>query len=628
MTSDQPGSESPQGIHPVACPIKLAEALEAMMEEFFETKSEDFLRRTREKVCFLEVPAGAILLKEGDRDDDVYFVLRGRLRAVKSRPRGRNETLGEIGRGETIGELALLLGEPRSATIVALRDSIVARLGSADFQELLTMEPKLVLTMARGVIQRYRHAERMRQPPRKPVNVCFLALHPDLDTLGFASVLAEARQTYGGQVPLLDGRAAAKALGLQEVRFEDRSKIVEWVTRMEATSESLFLVADPCPSAWTALCVCLADEIFLLADADHDPALTRLEQELFEGDRALHAAMHTLVLLHDPAKKSPRGTARWLDNHPVHRHFHFRRGHAPDLRRLARVLAGRAVGFVLAGGGARAFVHFGVINALGEAGIEPDFLGGTSMGATAAGWRAMDLRGQDYVDAGRKVYLNKPTSDINPLPMLSVIRGRRVRRITEEAVTDTAGSAIDIEDTWIPFFCIATNLSLAEQAVLQRGSMAKSLLASFSIPGALPPILIDGQLMVDGGTFNNFPVDVMESQGVGKIIGVVASQGRAPHVPLQELPDNFSLLLDSLRPAHKRRYKIPLLPEILLSATISSSVSRQRLAIDRVDLLFQPKVHRIGLLEWEKYDEIIREAHEKTREELVGMDPAKLDEFR
>jgi len=615
-------------IQEISCPVKLAESLEEMLEQFFETKSGDFLKLTRTKVRFLEVPAGTTLFEEGDTDDDLYFVLRGRLRAIRSGPRGQRQTIGEIGRGETIGELALISGEPRSASILALRDSVVARLTREAFCELLGYEPTLALTVVKGVIERFRRTERLRQPPQKPVNLCLVALHETINAADFAALLAEARRQYGGAVHVVTEADAAAANGLERVTTADRESVAEWITKLEATAEAVFLVTSAPGSAWSLMCAKLADEIVLLADSKHSPGLTPPERALFDGEDAAPAVMRTLVLFHDRAKASPTGTSAWLNARPACRHFHYRPGHAPDLRRLNRIFAGRAVGLVLAGGGARAFVHFGVINALAEAGIEPDFLGGTSMGATAAAWRALDLTGDDLVAAGRKVYLNKPTSDINPLPMMSVIKGKRVRRITGQAVRDAAGADIDIEDMWLPYFCIATNLSASEQAILHRGPLTKSLLASFSIPGALPPVIICGQLMVDGGTFNNFPVDVMETLGVGKIIGVITCQQHAPTLELEELPDSFPLLLDRFRPRLSRRFHLPLLPEILISSTISSSINRQRLAINRVDLLFEPAVERIGLLEWDKYDSLIQEAHRDTRRVLAEMDPEKIRAFQ
>jgi NTE family protein len=620
-------ARGPTGPKEISCPQRLEVAFQDMLARFFETKSVGFLETARSQVTFLEVPQGAVLIEEGCLSDDIYFVLGGRLRAVRA-VRGGVHMLGEIGRGEVIGELAMLLGEPRSASILAVRDSVVAMLPRLAFEAALEEEPRLALTVARGAVRRYQLAEKMRQPARKPTTVCFLALSPQVDAMEFARQIADLRVERGEVVPLIRHEDIPADVEPPSTDGPCPHRLADWLIRLEAASDCVFLIAEDSASAWTRHCLRHADEVLLLVDGHALPGISRLEHELFDGDGPAPSIFQTLVLFHDPTTVMPKGTARWLDRRPVHRHFHVRRGHVPDLRRMARTLSGTAIGYVLAGGGARAFVHFGVINALSEFGIEPDFLGGTSMGATASAWRAMDLKGPDFVSAGRKVYLNKPTSDINFFPVMSLVRGRKVRRITEQAIEDAAGSQIDIEDMWLPYFCIATNMSAAEQAVLKRGPLARSLLASFSIPGALPPVLIDGHLMVDGGTFNNFPVDIMESLGVGRIIGVVVDEEEYPKLDLQELPDQATLLLDSLRPANRRQYNLPFLPEILLTATISSSINRQRQASNRVDLLFKPHVSRIGPLQWEKYDALIEEAHADTLKVLQATNPEKLNEFR
>lgn len=624
--ASQPG----HSILPVEQTGDLAAALAEMLGLFFQTSSPDLLRLTAEKAAFMEIAAGVALFHQDEHSDEVYFVLRGRLRAVKTDDRGRSTTLGEIGRGETIGELAMILGEPRSASIFALRNSLVARLTRADFESFLVVEPKLALTVARGAVERYRRAERLRNPPRKPVVICLIPIAPSVEARAFGLELGLARAKYGDPVHTITSDDVRRELGALDgdACSGCHGPVGEWLTTMESTAEAMILVADPSATPWTERCIRQADEILLLADGDAPPVVSAVEKQLFDGEIAAPTVIQSLILLHPPDKRSPTGTVKWLDRRPVDRHFHIRRGHGRDMQRLARTLAGRAVGIVLAGGGARAFVHFGVVNALADFGIEPDFIGGTSMGATAAAWRAMDLTGDDYVDAGRKVYLNKPTSDINLLPMMSFVRGKRVRRITEQAIVDAAGSQIGIEDTWIPYFCIATDLSVSEQAVLNRGSLSRSLLASFSIPGALPPIIINDHLMVDGGTFNNFPVDVMEAQGVGKIIGVVMTEEPTQPLGLTELPDSLELFIDSFKSATKRKYRLPFLPEILLNSTISASVNRQRRAVDQVDLLIRPSVTRVGLLDWEKYDQIIREAHADTSRMLAEMGDDALREYR
>ena len=95
------------------------------------------------------------------------------------------------------------------------------------------------------------------------------------------------------------------------------------------------------------------------------------------------------------------------------------------------------------------------------------------------------------------------------LPLLSLIKGRRLRQIVQSTTRQIFGTEPDIEDLWKNCYCVASNYSQATEHVARSGPMIQAVQASMAIPGALPPSLHDGDLLCDGGTFNNFPVDLM-----------------------------------------------------------------------------------------------------------------------
>lgn len=601
----------------------LNSALTDILNRFFGADDESFLALVRSRVVFRYLEAGDVLLKQGELSDDLYFVLSGRLRAIQAKSNAKDTVLGEIGRGETIGELALILGEPRSASIIALRDSILASLTKVDFETIIKVHPRLALSLARGAIQRMRLAERRRGPPEKPVTICVLPIDPTVDALAFSKDLQVAREKYDSPIRLIANQDTQ--ISTAQPNFADhRAEARDWLTALESSANAIILVADLELTPWTDFCVHHSDEILLLANFDSPPRVTATEKELFDGANPVPIARQTLVLLHPTTRRSPVGTRRWLDRRTVYRHFHIRFPHEPDLFRLARILGGRAVGIVLAGGGARSFVHFGALNALAARGIFADFIGGTSMGAAVGALNAMGLTGERLLQAGRDIFLNKPTSDLNPIPILSFLRGRRVQFLTEQAILNTVGELIDVEDTWIPFFCIATNLSASEETVLSRGSLDRSLLATFAIPGALPPVLLDEQLMIDGATFNNFPVDVMENLGVGTIIGIAYSESKPDSVGTSELPGTFELIRNLFRPRHQRKFKLPTLPEILMKTTVVASTQRQKRAAERVDLMIELEVAGVNLLDWNRIDEIAARAEHETEIMLKDLPPELL----
>jgi NTE family protein len=291
---------------------------------------------------------------------------------------------------------------------------------------------------------------------------------------------------------------------------------------------------------------------------------------------------------------------------------------------MARVISGRAVGLVLAGGGARGLAHLGVYQALEAAGVPIDFVGGTSIGALMGTLIAFDVRADEMERAARDAFLNAPrgnvTGDFNLLPVLSLLKGHRSRHSLTQSLARYADYDAGIEDTWKPFFAIGANFSYGREEVLDFGPLIPSVTASFSIPGALPPVLLRGSLMFDGGTFNNLPVDVMARRGVGKILGVDVTNDRGHALDIAEIPSPLALLRDRLRPRAAQRYRrLPTLPETMLMSTFMSSMSRQREQRRQADLLFHPDLPRIGLLEWQRFDDVVAGGRTHANEILATV---------
>ena len=83
-----------------------------------------------------------------------------------------------------------------------------------------------------------------------------------------------------------------------------------------------------------------------------------------------------------------------------------------------------------------------------------------------------------------------------------------------------------------------------------------------------PPIIHNGDLLVDGGTFNNFPTDIMNSLGIGNVIGIDLHIGKVHSSALETIPNTWELVQDKFRPKRKRKYRLPSLVSILLNTTI------------------------------------------------------------
>jgi NTE family protein len=203
------------------------------------------------------------------------------------------------------------------------------------------------------------------------------------------------------------------------------------------------------------------------------------------------------------------------------------------------------VGLVLSGGGAKGFAHIAVLKEIDKAGIQLDYIGGTSMGAIiggmyAAGYSAVQIEEiildtdfqaliRDKLPRSSETFFEKEFGEntIITLPAdggkiglpRAISRGQNVLNLLLQLLDDADGD-LDFSKLPVPFFCIATDVENGAPVILEKGSLPLALRASGSFPSLLNPIEIDGKLLVDGGIANNFPVSVMKDKGIDIVIGV------------------------------------------------------------------------------------------------------------
>jgi len=620
---------------PSQSPEELLEAHHGMLIDglthIFGQFNPEMLKHVLPWVEWIELGGGEVLFRQDDHDETLFFVVSGRLRASYVDAAGQRSMLGEIARGETVGEMAFFTGEPRTATVTAIRDSVLARFSNTVFRELLLAYPLVSLNMTRQVIERFKRVNSGRKTPTKPVIIGVLGISRNIDTMAFAQSLAQHLRIHGQATVVTSQHMDAQleepgAAQASRGDVERSRRVTVRLDKIEAQHDFVVFVADEQRSEWTQRCIRHCDELLLLADADEPPIAHPNELNLHASDDA-GEAQAVLVLLHPDGRRSPTQTARWLDARHLAGHCHVRRGVTRDWQRLARVVSRNTVGLVLSGGGARGFAHLGVMRAMEEAGIGVDMVAGTSIGAVMAAYAGMDIPAQEMIDAARTAFRENPTGDYNMVPLMSLISGKRLRRVIDSAVVDSRGQHIDIEDLWKDYFCITSNYSAAREAVHTRGPLAKSIRASVSIPGALPPVMLDGELHIDGGTFNNFPTDVMDRRGASRIIGVDLLRDRGLRYELDEVPSALELIRDKLR-GRARRYRLPSLTSLLLNTSLMYSYARQQEALSVLDLHFAPTVYSFGMLDWSKFDKIVDAGYRHGVDQLEKMGDAAIAPYR
>ena len=587
----------------------------------------------RHHLQWVEVAAGEVLMTQGEPGDAMYISVSGRLRVYARDADGQERMVRELARGQVIGEMALFTQAPRSATVVAIRDSVLVRLDRAGWDDLLQASPQISALLTRQTVLRLQ-SPTGRSAQARPLTMAVLPVSQGVNAASFAQRLATALGRHGPtcvvDAAAIDAALAEPGLAQRPVSEREASRrIAQHLDALEAAHDFVLLVGDAAPAPWTERCARHADELLLLADAMQPPELHPTEQQLLSQRPARAEAAEILVLLHPADTLCPRHTAAWLDRRPVTDHVHLRQGDDADVARLARIQSRTAVGLVLAGGGARGCAHLGVYRALQEQGIVVDFVGGTSIGAVMATLVASGRPAQEVTDIARRAFTVNPTGDYRPLPLVSLIAGRRLRRLVEGAVQKLTGFEAQGEDLWKNWYCVASNYSQAREQVLRRGSLSRAIRASVAIPGALPPVLVDGDLLCDGGTFNNFPTDLMRAQrGVGQVIGVDLISRNVRRFDLDEMPSTWTLLLDRLRPRRLRRYRFPSLVSYLMNVTILYSASRQGQTHALADLMLIPPLKRVGMLQWARFDSIVEQGHAHATEVLAQADPALLAALR
>jgi NTE family protein len=505
------------------------------------------------------VLAGDWVLREGDQADDLFVVLRGRMRVV-GRADGEERTLRVLGPGAAIGELALLTGAPRSASVQALRDTTLLRLHRGSFVELIERNAGFAAAVARELALQLQASGGLDAPPSRPALIALAALSPDVPLRAVAASLASALEAFGS-VEVLDASAAGTGA----------------VERAEEENEHVLLLDETGSGAWSDLCRRQADRTLLVAtEGSPLPDGVSRECDLVFLGPASGAAVRALVDRVDPRVLHRLATTEPSD---------------PGAGRLARRIVGRALGVVLSGGGARGFAHIGALAELEEDGIEVDRYGGCSMGAfiaamAAAGWRTDSIRERCHEELVRRSPFNDYT-----LPRVALIRSRKAARMLERLFGE-----MTIEELAKPLFTVTADLVSSGLVVHRRGRVVEAVGASMSIPGLAPPVSHGGRLLVDGGVLNNLPVDAMADTAEGPIVAVD--------------------VVRRLEPSEADEQPLPSIMETLSRATVLGSIERAERNRALALLVVAPDVADVPLRDFRSLDRAIEAGRAAARAAL------------
>jgi NTE family protein len=549
---------------------------------------------------WFSLPGGWELFEAGEPAGHIYFLVSGSLAAFAT-PRGgeARRLLGYIRPGEPVGEMAMIAGEAHSGAVWAVRDSELLRLSKANFEKLLSQHPSLMTNLARVMLARTRQKTK-RSARTAPKVYALIAASPTIDLKLRAQALRDSLTQLGRRTIVVSDAEAGADLG----EFQ--------LDALEAEYDAVLLISPISDTPWFRACLRQADRIWVLARSDARPSIPLLPDE---PSPARQFKLVDVVLLHHGGDRVAARAEEWRTACDAAQLLHWRALADDDCRRLARLIAGQAVGVVLSGGGARAYAHIGVIRALREAKIPIDQIGGTSMGAIIAGCVAMGWDDDEIEMRIRKAFVESNPLGDYVLPVVALSRGKRV----EDRLAEHFGETM-IEDLRLPFFCVSTNLAAGAAKLHRSGRLRDALRATISLPGILPPV-VDSEfgVLVDGAVLNNFPVDVMRAMHRGPIVGVdVAKRGAINPADFIDPPSFLGWIATRGLQAPP-----PIASLLMRTATLTVDPWQGR---ERTDLLVAPDMPDVDLRDWKKFDEAVSSGYQAAvsalkRQPLIGRAP-------
>lgn len=554
------------------------------------------LHALEERVEWVQLRTGQRLFSEGDPADAAYLVSMGGLR-VCVRHDEEERAIDEVGPGEWVGDMALISGRPRSASVYALRDTELVKISERVFEDLVARNALVLREVSRVLVERLeRQMRQKRSKTATPRSIAVVPVGSGVDPGPLARSLARILARYGRAVHI-DAQCVGSDLGRVDIARAHPSdaadlRVASWLAAQEEAFDFVLYEADQEWSEWSGRAMRHADLVVFVTKAGQSERLSEAERHFANMGDPAFLPRKVLVIEQSSHAGSFPETRRWLATRHVDAHFHVR--DERDVERLARILIRRSVGVVFGGGGARGLAHIGVLRALLECGVPIDVVGGASIGAMVAAGAAMELS-PDHLIRALPPLLRAAFRDPT-LPWTSLMKGRRVL----EGARQMAGD-LDIEDLARPAFIVTTNLTRGQPAVHRKGSIAVAIRASSSIPGIFPPVAYDGELHVDGGVSNNVPIDVLDSLYGGHIIAVDV----IPPFDLQATGD-FPPTLSGFTAIRRRirdrgaMTQVPNIMSVLMRCATAGTMGLRSVEAtgERCDLVLQPPVSRWNVIDF------------------------------
>ena len=265
------------------------------------------------------------------------------------------------------------------------------------------------------------------------------------------------------------------------------------------------------------------------------------------------------------------------------------------------------VGLVLSGGGAKGLAHIGALKIIDSLNIRIDYVAGTSMGAIIGALYASGYSGKEIDSIFKKINYDDIISDNLPraaktfyerensekyaitlpfekfkIKLPSGLSSGQNNYNLLSRLTLHVSDITDFSKLPIPFFCIATNVETGEGLILDKGNLAQAITASGAFPSLYKPVIINNQILIDGGVVNNYPIDELKAKGLDVIIGV-------------DVQDNLA-----------SRKNLTSAPDILLQINNFRTINEMKIKSKKTDVYIKPNIDDFNVISFSQGEEIIR----------------------
>lgn len=615
------------------------------------------------RMTLVSFPKGAVLFHENDPGDSLYIVLSGSVRILKSntsRKEIEKDTLAYLNRGDVMGEMALLAGEPRTNTAVVDSTAELLVLSKRDFDALLEKNPTMAVHLSRVLSSRLASIHRSGTPRNQPAKIfALIPAVPAEDRVVFTINLAMSLSEQTRRRVLLcvvdtDGHLISKSLGLPSPAVSDREfrdGLLQDTVRFNQTvavHASGIEILELDPKIFTGVINNVLYSLFALVKDLYDICVFMLPPENKDNLAILMNEFDKVVIAAGPQSRPPdmavvrqltdanilkkperiwlsarRDTTTPADFKPDMRfdwdpdwsRDFLRQGSpffTPDtvrgqrsMDRLARRLTGLSIGFAMGSGAAFGYALIGMLRVMEHEGIFPDVISGTSMGALIGAFYSAGLPPDELEKIACSITRRRLVmSLIDPIfPRTGLIRGNRILEFLRGHLEDRT-----FDELLLPFACVATDIQTGKEIILDHGNVAEAVRASLSLPFFFQPYYLDGRYLVDGGLVNPVPTSIIVSQGANILISAnLTSKAGERRVPR---------MVGWWRRHLPRMLRGPSIPETMLKTIyiMQYEISQARSEISHV--VMNVKSHDLLWWDLDRAKEMIKMG-EATAEEVI-----------